>query len=167
MSGNHTTEKIIGSLVGVSGHTFDIIYDLFFTTERVIAVVIQHPADSSHQFSSLWQSMFLGDILTGQRGKLKQERAVQGKRRSLQSVTPDELVSARSRNFAIRYSEITSVEIKRRFFQSQLRFHVSGPSNTERIIRFNLSKKQVPEARRLLELGPLSKTGLSASPREA
>jgi len=106
----------------------------------------------------VWQSAFLGGFWSSGREKLKRERTAQGKRRSLQSVTPDELVSAHSRNFAIRYSEITSVEIKRRFFQSQLRFQVSGPSNTERIIRFNLSKNQVPEAQRLLELGPLSKT---------
>ena len=152
------TEKIIGSLVGVSGHTFDIIYDLFFTTEGVIAVIIRHPADDSRQHTSVWQSLILGDILTGQRGKLKQARAVQGKRRSLQTMTPDELLSANSRNLAIPYSDIASVEVTRRFFQSQLRFCVSGPSNTERIIRFNLSKKQIPEARRLIELIPLSKT---------
>jgi len=106
----------------------------------------------------VWQSAVLGSFWSSGREKLKRERTAQGKRRSLQSVTLDELVSAHSRNFDIRYSEITSVEIKRRFFQSQLRFHVSGPSNTERIIRFNLSKKQIPEVRRLLELGSLSKT---------
>jgi len=74
-------------------------------------------------------------------------------------MTPAELLGANSRNFAISYSEITSAEITRRFFQSQLRFHVSGPSKTERIIRFNLSKKHVLEARRLLELVPPSETG--------
>jgi hypothetical protein len=49
-------EKIIGSLVGVNGHTFDIVYDLFFTTERVIAVIIRHPADNPRQFTSVWQT---------------------------------------------------------------------------------------------------------------
>jgi len=134
------------------------VYDLFFTTERVIAVIIQHPADVPRQFTSVWQSVFLGSAWTGRREKLKQGRTAQGKRRSLQSMTPDELVSAHSRNFEIRYSEITSVEITRRFFQSQLRFHVSSPSTAGRIIRFNLSKKQIPEAQRLLELVSLSET---------
>lgn len=81
---------------------------------------------------------------------------MQGKRHSLQTMTPDELLSANSRNLAIGYSEIASVEIRSRFFQHQLRFYVSGPSKTERIVRFNLSKKQIPEARRLLKLVSLS-----------
>jgi len=80
------------------------------------------------------------------------ERIAQGQRRASQGLTPDELVSAHSRNFDIRYSKITSVKITRRLFQSQLRFYVSGPSTTEQIIRFNLPKKQIPEARHLLEL---------------
>jgi len=73
-------------------------------------------------------------------------------------MTPDELVDANSRNFDIRYSEIASVDITHRFFQRQLRFHVSGPSDTERIVSFNLSKKQVPEAKSLLKLAALSET---------
>jgi len=106
----------------------------------------------------VWQSWFLGSFWTAGREKIKRARTAQGKRRSLQSMTPDELVGAHSRNFDIRYSEIASAEITRRLFQSQLRFHLSGPSTTERIIRFNLPKKQVPEAQRLLELVPLAET---------
>lgn len=144
-------EKVIGSLIGVSGHTFDIVYDLLFTTERVIAVSIQHPADIPYQFKSIWQTIFLGSGWTMRKEQLERERTAQTKRRSSQSLTPDELVNAHSRNFEIRYSEITSVEITRRLFQSQLRFCVPGPSTTGQIIRFNLQKKQIPEAQRLLE----------------
>jgi len=154
MSSKSATEKIIGSLVGVSGHTFDIRYDLFFTTERVIAAIIQHPVDTP-QHPSLWKSVLLGDVLSGQGGKLKEARAAQGKRRSLQAMTPDELLSANSRNFAIPYGEITSAELTRRFFQWQLRFHLSQSPKTGRLVKFNLSKKQVLEAERLLELAAL------------
>jgi len=70
-------------------------------------------------------------------------------------MTPDELVDANPRNLAIRYSDIASAEVKRRFFQWQLGFHLSGPSTTERTVSFNLSKKQVTEAQRLLKLIPL------------
>ena len=155
MGGKNITEKVIGSLVGVSGHTFDMEYDLFFTTERMIAVSIRHPADVS-QPPSLWQSVFLGSFWSSGREKLKRDRNIQKKRHSLQDMAPDELVGDNSRNFVIPYSEIASVEIKRRFVQSQLRFHVSGPSNTERVVSFNISKKQVPEAERLLKLTSLS-----------
>jgi hypothetical protein len=157
MSRNRTTEKIIGSLVGVSGHTFDMVYDLFFTTERVIAVLIQHPADAQ-QSTSLWKSVVLGDLLSGQMGKFKQRQTSQRRRRSLQSMTPDELLKAHSRNFAIAYGDIAAVELKRRFLQWQLKFHVSGASPEERVIRFNLSKKRVPEAKRLLEKAALPET---------
>ncbi len=144
-------EKVIGSLVGVSGHTFDIVYDLFFTTERVIAVNIRHPADTPYQFKSLWQTIFIGNGWTMRKEQLERERTAKAKRRASQSLTPDELVSAHPRNFEIRYREITSVEITRRLFQSQLRFSVSGPPTTGQITRFNLSRKQIPEAQRLLE----------------
>jgi hypothetical protein len=155
MSNSNTVEKIIGSLVNVSGHTFDMVYDLFFTTERVIAVIIQHPADSP-QSKSMWYYMFVGTFWTSGREQIKRQRTAREKRRNLQSMTPDELVSANRRNFAIPYSEITSVEVTRRFFQRQLRFHLSGSSDRERIARFNLSKKQVPEAERLLRKIPLA-----------
>lgn len=144
-------ERVIGSLAGVSGHTFDIVYDLFFTTERVIAVSIQHPADTPYQFKSILQTIFIGNGWTMRKEQLERKRTAQAKRRTSQSLTPDELVKAHSRNFAIRYSEITSVEIKRRLFQSQLRFCVARPLTTGQITCFNLSKKQIPEAQSLLE----------------
>ncbi len=155
MPSNRTTEKIIGSLVNVSGHTFDMRYDLFFTTERLIVVTIQHPADAPQP--SFWKTILLGDMLSGKWGKHEQRRASQRKRRSLQSMNPDELVNANRRNLVIAYSEIASVELKRRFFQWQLRFRVSSPTNKERVVSFNLYKKQVPEAERLLKKASLSK----------
>jgi hypothetical protein len=157
MSTKNTTEKIIGSLVNVSGHTFDIRYDLFFTTERVIAVLIQHPSESPLGVTSFWKSALLGDVLSGQGGKLERIRAGQRRRRGLEGMTPDELVGANPRNFAIPYGEIASAEVRRRFFQWQLRFHLVGPSDKKGVVRFNLSKKQVAEAERLLEQTSLSK----------
>jgi hypothetical protein len=144
-------ERVIGSLVEVTGHTFDIVYDLFFTTERVIAFSIRHPADMSYQFRSVWQTIFIGGGWTMRKEQLERERTAREKRHASQSMTPDELVKAHSRNFAIRYSQITSVEIKRQFFQSQLRFCVSGSSPRGQITRFNLSRKQASEAQNLLE----------------
>jgi hypothetical protein len=99
----------------------------------------------------------LGDILSGRGGKLEQIKTSQRRRRGLENMTPDELVSANPRNFAIPYGEIASAEVKRRFFQWQLRFHLSGPSDKKGIVRFNLSKKQAAEAKRLLKQTPLSK----------
>jgi hypothetical protein len=132
-----------------------MIYDLFFTTERVIAVSIQHPADDLRKIS-VWQTMFLGGFWSSGREELKRKRTAQGKRLNLQAMTPDELASANPRSFAVTYREIASAEITRRSFQSQLRFRLSVTPGKERIVHFNLSKKQLPEAQRLLELASLS-----------
>jgi hypothetical protein len=59
-------------------------------------------------------------------------------------------------NFEIPYREVTSVEIRRGLFQSQLRFDASKLS-ARQIIRFTLSKGQIPDAQRLLELVLASK----------
>jgi hypothetical protein len=153
--GKRSTEQIIGSLVDVKGHTFDMVYDLFFTTERVIAVSIRHPVDDTRP-PSIWQYMFLGTGWSAGREKLKRDRKIKKKRRSLQDMTPDELLEAHSRNSAIAYIDISSVELKRRFLQWQLSFHVSASSDEEKVVRFSLSKKQVPEAERLLRKIPLA-----------
>jgi hypothetical protein len=148
----YTNERVIGSLVGVSGHTFDILYDLLFTTERVIAVIIQHPTDIPYKPMSIWQAAFLGSGGAIRREQLERKRIAQERRHALQERALDELVAIHPLNFEIRYSEVTSVEIMRRLFQSQLRFYVSRPSTAEQIIRFTLPQKQISEAQRLLEL---------------
>lgn len=150
--GKYPLEEVIGSLVGVSGHSFDTLYDLFFTTERVIAVLIQHPADVPRQFTPIWKMMFFGSGWETRKEKREWERTAQARRRTLQNLTPGELVTAHSGNIEIWYSEITSVEITRRLFQSQLRFSVFASPTTGQTTPFSLSKKQIPEARRLLEL---------------
>ena len=148
---------MIGSLIGVSGHTFDLEYDLLFTTERVIAVIIQHPADIPRQFTPTWRTMFFGSGWERRNEQREREKIAQARRRALQNLIPDELVTTHSGNIEIWYSKISSVEITRRFFQTQLRFHVFEPSTPGQIIHFNLSKNQIPEAQRLLEKVLLSK----------
>jgi hypothetical protein len=146
--GSLITEKIIGSLVNVSGHTFDMRYDLFFTTERVIVVSIEHPADGSQQDVSLWRTLFLGGFWSSGREGLKRRKTASAKRRRLETMKPDELLDANPRNLEIRYSRIDSAELTRRFWQHKLVFRLSN----ERTVSFNLAKKQVAEAERLLKL---------------
>ena len=143
-------ETIVGSLVGVSYHTFDTVYDILFTTERVIAFLIQHPNDILHNRES-WSEFFLGSMLTKRTEQSERAKIAQARRRGLQEKPVDELVALHPSNFEIRYSEVASVEIARGLFQSQLRFDASRPSTTRPIIRFTLSKRQIPDAQRLLE----------------
>jgi len=148
-------EEVVGSLVGVSYHTFDTVYDLLFTTERVIAFIIQHPADIPYR--STWKVFFFGSMVA--KGTERSERAkiTQARRHTLQEKSIDELLTVHPLNFEIRYREVNSVEIRRGLFQSQLRFDTSKLSTTRQIVRFILSRKQVPDAQRLLELVLASK----------
>jgi len=150
-------EKIVGSLVGVSYHTFDNVYDLLFTTERVIACNIQHPSDTAYRFTSMLKEVLLGRMLTNRMEQPERERILQARRHSLQEKPIDELVALRPSNFEIRYSEVTSVEITRGLLQSQLKFEVPKLSPTRQIISFTLSEEQIPDAKRLLELVLASK----------
>jgi len=147
-------EEIVGSLVGISYHTFDTIYDLLFTTERVIAFIIQHPTDIPYQ--PTWKQFLIGGMLSKRTEQSELAKITQARRHSLQEKPINELAALHPLNFEIRYGEITSVEITRGLFQSQLRFDTSKPS-TRQIIRFTLSKEHIPDAQRLLELVIASK----------
>jgi hypothetical protein len=131
-------------------------YDLFFTTERVIAVVVHHPLDNPKS-KSLWQPMFVGGFWSAGRDGLDRQRAAKRKRRGFETMTPDELLGSNPRNLEIRYNEVASAGLTRRFLQHKLVFRLSAPGDKERKVSFTLSKKQVAEAERLLQQTPLSK----------
>jgi len=150
-------EKIVGSLVGVSHHTFDTVYDLIFTTERVIAFIIQQPGDNPYRSTSMLKDVFLGSMLTKRMEQSERAKITQVRRRRLQEIPIDELVAQHSLNFEIHYTDVTSCEITRGLFQSQLRFDASNLPSTRQTIRFTISKEQISDAQRLLELALASK----------
>ena len=65
-------ERKIASLRRVSGHTYDTVYDLVFTTERVLALIAWHPGDAPNRFGMT--EMLIG----GQFAKLKERAAKVG-----------------------------------------------------------------------------------------
>ena len=40
-------DEVIESICGVSGHTYDEVYDLFFTEQRLVVIGVQSPNDVS------------------------------------------------------------------------------------------------------------------------
>ena len=142
-------DKVVGSLVGVSYHTFDTIYDLIFTTEKVIAFIVQHPTDVLYRPSL--KQFFIGGTLDKRTEQSERAKIAQVRRRNLQEKRIDELVALHPLNFEIRYTEVTSVGIKRGLFQSQLRFDASKLANKRQTIRFTISREQIPDAQHLLE----------------
>ena len=143
-------EKSIGFLEGVSGHTYDTIYDLLFTSERVIAIIIQHPTDVPYKLGVM--ELFLGGQMGKHSERPERRRVAEERRRIYKEKSIDELVASHRFNFEIRYSTITSVEVSRGFFHSHLKFDISGPSIARRTIHFTLTKNQVPNARQLIDL---------------
>ena len=131
-------EKIVGSLVEVSYHTFDTLYDLLFTTERVIAFIIQHPNDIPYHPSL--KGFFFGGMPAKRTEQSERAKIAQARRNSLQEKSINELVALHPLNFEIRYTEVTSVEITRGLFQSQLRFDVLKLSTTRQKIRFMIKR---------------------------
>jgi hypothetical protein len=137
-------EERIGLLERVSGHTYDTIYDLIFTTERIIAVLIQHPTDVPYKTNVM--DLFIGGQLSKQRELPERRKLAEERRRACKEKPLDELAAGHRLNFEIRYSTVTSVDVSRGFFRSHLKFHLAG-----RTFHFTLARVQVPKARQLIE----------------
>jgi hypothetical protein len=143
-------EKIIDVLERVSGHTYDTIYDLVFTNERVLAVIVQHPSDEIHKIGL--KGLLIGGRLAKGRIRPPGKGIAEERRRDYEDKTFDELMASHRFNFEICYNKVSSVEITRRVFKSHLKFRVSRPSIRDLTIHFTLTKNQFTSARQLLDL---------------
>ncbi|MFC1920362.1 hypothetical protein ACFLYQ_01405 [Chloroflexota bacterium] len=143
--------KIIHSLTGVYFHTFDNVFDIFFTEERVIACNVKHHNDIPYQQSSAIRGLFITGFSGKQEEQINQAQITYERRQSLQDKTPDELMALHRSNFEISYSEIISIELSRGLFRSYLKFNTSNPSPLRQKICFLLSKKQIPDAQGIIE----------------
>ncbi len=143
-------ETIVGVLPEVSGHTFDILYDLYFTEERLIAVLIQHPGEDINYKSSLnWQSIFLGNSISKRKEQNDLNRLADERRNKNKAMTPSQLATSHTANYEIRYKSIANLEIKTGILGNSLRITHTDPAFKG--ISFGLTKKQVKEIRPLLE----------------
>ncbi len=141
-------ERSIGFLERVSGHTYDTIYDLLFTTERVITLIVQHPAEMSHQFGIT--ELLFGGLLAGKRERFSRKTSDEERLSAYEEKTIDELLAGHRFNFEIPYRMVTTVEVTRGLFQTRLKFQINSPLTTGHTIHFTLAKDQVPDARNLL-----------------
>jgi hypothetical protein len=142
-------EQSIGLLERVSGHTYDTIYDLVFTTERVIALVVEHPTDVTFKFGIA--EMVLGGQLGKQSERVDRKRIGEERRKAYGEKGLDQLVISHRFNFEIRYGAVASVRLIRGLFRPRLKFDISGPSIAARTIRFTLAGNQFQKARDLLD----------------
>jgi hypothetical protein len=126
-----------------------MVYDLVFTSERVIVVSIRHPGD--FQGSISWQTFLFGSWISRRTEQFEQDKLSEQRRNQSHHFMPAELLAQNPRNFEIPKNTINSIKITHKLFQWQLVFHVSNPETVRRT-RFSLNQIQVPEARRLADL---------------
>lgn len=138
-------EKRIGTLEQVKGHTYDTIYDLLFTTERIIALIIEHPTDVPFKFGIT--ELFIGGKLSKQMDRPERMRVAEERRHIYKEKTFDELINFSRFNFEIPYRLVTEIEISKGIFQSHLRFHLAGSNIKTHTIQFTITKVQAQKAR--------------------
>lgn len=142
-------EQRIETIERVSGHTFDTVYDLIFTTKRIIAVIIHHPLDVPFQIGTT-EAFFTGK--RQKRNDLSERMKIAEDRLGLyEENSPDELVNDHRFNFDIPYNRVRAVDIRKGLFRSSLRFRISTPSGGLKKLRFTFTKKKYREARDLLD----------------
>lgn len=142
-------EERIGSIERVSGHTFDTVYDLLFTTERIIVIIIHHPLDVPFRIGTT-ETFFTGK--RGKRGELAARMSIAEDRlRLYKENNLDELVTGHRFNFDIPYLKVQDVSLRKGLFRSSLRFHVAFASGGSKTIRFSFAKKRFTEVQELLD----------------
>jgi hypothetical protein len=141
-------EKKIAFLRHVSGHTYDTVYDLVFTTERMLALIVWHPGDAPVKFGMM--EMFIGSQLAKRSEKAARVGLMEERRALHEERRPDEVIGLHRLNFEIPYRSIAALEVKRGLFRSYLEFRVTGASKTERSVRFTLARGQVVEAQAIV-----------------
>ena len=137
-------ERKIALLRHVSGHTYDTVYDLIFTTERMLALIVWHPGDAPVRFGMM--EMFIGGQLSKVGERTAKAGLIEERRRLHEEKRLDEVIGLHRLNFEIPYQSIASVEAKRGLFRSFLEFRIRGASGAERTIRFTLARAQHGEA---------------------
>ena len=141
-------EKKIAFLRHVSGHTYDTVYDLVFTTERMLALIVWHPGDAPVKFGMM--EMFIGGQLAKRNEKAAKVGLMEERRTLHEERRLDEVIGLHRLNFEIPYRSIATVEVKRGLFRSYLVFRVTGASKTERTVRFTLAKGQLGQAQAIV-----------------
>jgi|GEM_PF-1591260 hypothetical protein len=141
-------ERRIGFLSEVTGHTFDIVYDLIFTTERVLALIVHHPADLPMRFGL--KEMLFGDGMSRKIRRLEPRESPEERLARYPSMSREELLAHHRFNFEIPYRMVKRVEIRKGRFQRRLIFWAEGPAYPRGTVRFGLTKGQVAEAEEII-----------------
>lgn len=141
-------EQLIGTIAGVRVHTYDTIYDMLVTTERVVLALVQHPQDIPA--SSGMAELLVGRWLANRRERVERAKLAEKRRRAYHDMMADEVLAGDRRNFQLPYADIQRVRVSKGLFGAELVFHLTPAKGVSHQRRLFLGKEQVPEAKRLL-----------------
>jgi hypothetical protein len=128
-----------------------VIYDLVFTSERVIAVNVKHPKDVQSYPSLDFSNLFIGNWASRRKEQSEQAKISSERREAITKLTPDELLKLSAHNFEIKYSNIVSVEIDRGLIDTKLKFIIELAGQTKIKRDFTIKKQLIPETKQLLD----------------
>jgi hypothetical protein len=138
--------EIIGRIENATGHTQDIVYDLVFMTDRILALIVRHPADVPYRYG-------LMDFFVGQTASRREERTAKGqiaedRRASYSDGSPDEWIAKSERNFEIHAERITALSITKGIFSPRLIVTIRRDGG-EKTLRFGLPRSSLKYAEEL------------------
>jgi hypothetical protein len=137
-------------LQGLTGKTFDTIYDLFFTEKKLVVAVVLHPSDFAREYrkpDSLL-SIFLGNTRKSQEIKTRSMKLIEERRLAFKNKNLDEILAMSQFNMKIDYENITSVTVKKGLLTTWLEFKFQNYRT--RKISFSLKKSQITEVERII-----------------
>jgi len=140
---------IIGRIERATGHSHAIIYDLLFTADRMIALIIEHPADVPYQSNLM--DFFMGSRSRNREEQIERGKIAEGRRLMYAQEATDRLVATHDRNFEVPLDAIVSMEIKTGLFNPRLKVTVCRPDSREVALSFGLPRNAVSLARELVE----------------
>jgi len=126
-----------------------MLYDIYFTSERIIFVLIQTPGDVTP--SNSWFTLFISSWGSRRQEKEQLRDIASERRRKSKNLSPDQLLAKGKQNSQIRFDEIVSVRIKKNLFlQYNLQFTMSV--NGRQFKRnFGIDQEHVDQIQPLLE----------------
>jgi hypothetical protein len=143
-------ENIIGVVQGLKGRTKDIVYDLFFAENRVVAAVVLYFSDLTDIYGKINAITFLfGNQSEHSEIKIRSARLMDERRLAFKEKTLDEILASHRANMEIDYANVVSVTVKEGLLQTSLRFVVQG--TPEKKIDFWLEESQMAEVEELIK----------------
>jgi hypothetical protein len=152
-------DDVLGVVEGVSGHTFETRYDLYFTNRRIIAAIVLHPSDlaDSHLGMRGLQEMLIGGMPRIQEAKALMKRIEMERRLGFKNKTCDEILRSHKANIEIPSDAIPSGHVSKGLFDAKLEFDIPTLTGTRRL-RFQIPRDQFDKTRNLLSLALSRKT---------